>query len=334
MGKETVKRKSETEKTAKTTVTKKKSNYNRLYLIIVVLLVLLIGGSYYFYLTKQHAHYQEQQLTAKIASNQQQIIQLTAELQALSMKQEQFLTQMKNHTFSNRLWVLTEVFYLVQQAQLKLSVEHNVPMTQMLLKTALKQVRQMHSQTLNKLTKALTKDIKDLQAIKAVDLSALMQSFDLLAEHIDALSFGFSTPQALGQEPTEAHKSLAKALHNSWQALRDVVIVQRIDHQLTPLVQQQQLITFKQYLQSLAQQAFWGALHGDANVYHQSLLQMQTALQQYMLPSNKDMKIITMKLEELQKLKIAPELPKELSSLIVVKELQGSRSIAQQGKAK
>ena len=334
MPKETVNRKV-ADNTTEKKVNKKPSKPVSPYLIIAILLVLVLGGGYYIFRSKENARYHEQQLNVQIASNQQQISQLTAQLQQLSLQQDQLLGQIRSHTFANRLWVLSEICYLLQQAQLKLTIEHNIPTALILLKTAAAQVAPIKSESVKSLSLVINKDIKMLRAIKRVDLTVLGKQFGLLMNNINNLSLSFSQLQQQEVAPRNHHQQLwQKALSESWNTLRKVIVVQRINDSFTPLVQRQQLVTFKQYLQSLAQQAFWGALHHDTGVYQQSLTQIKAALHQYMLPNNEAMQAIQIQLQQLQTMQITPALPAKLAALAVARELQTKEIITRQGKAK
>jgi len=108
-------------------------------------------------------------------------------------------------------------------------------------------------------------------------------------------------------------------------------VVRHTDSDLTPLLQQQQLLNFKQYLQNLAQQAFWSALHHDGAAYHQRLQQMQHALQQHLLPNDKQLLLLQDQLAKLQKATFAATLPQQLTSFILAQQLQSESMSTMQG---
>jgi uroporphyrin-3 C-methyltransferase len=306
-----------------------------LYVIIFILLLIIIVGGYYFNMNKQYFKRYDQQLKNQISANQQQLAQQRIQLQQLNVQQAQVSTQIKQHGFSNEEWILSSAKYFIQQAQLKLTVEHDVPTALALLQTAERRVSSVNSLSLNRLAAAINKDITDLQAINVVDLDMLGKQFNLLTKNISTLALGLITqqPQTVPTVDT-TDKGWKKAFYKGLHALRNVVVVQRTDRKFTPLLQQQQLASFKQYLQNLAQQAFWGALNDEAGLYHQNLTAIGTSLQQYILPSNKNSQLIQAQLLQLQKLKVAPLLPPQLSAAIVAKNLQMKDAIIIQGNVK
>ena len=335
MQKENNNSKTDVKKVAKTKTMKNKQIRFFPYVTIVVLLVVLVLGGYYFYLNKARSNSHSQRLQQQISENQQQITQLQTQLQQLNVQQSQLADEIKQYGLSNQQWFVSSARYLIRQAQLKLIVEHDVPTAIVLLQTAQQRISAVNSIKLNTLAAALAKDISDLKALPVVDLNSIHSQFNSLLDIINTLSLGLIAQQQPAKEESMAsEQGWKKALHSSLHALRNIVVVQRTDRKFTLLLQQQQLASFKQYLQSLAQQAFWGALNDDAGLYHQSLTAIATALQHYILPSNKNSQLIQAQVLKLQKLKVASALPKQLSAAIVIKKLQTQAPVTMQGKVK
>lgn len=334
MPKEMNNRKAETKPTMKNQVSRKGVNKFFLYLIIILLLIVIVIGAYYFWLEKKHGKQNLQVLHQQISSNQQDLTDLQTQLKSLGSQQTKLIEQIQNHGFANTQWILSSVVYLLQQAQLKLTIEHDITTTMMLLNTAQKRILSLRDQSLIPLSLAIKKDLSTLAAMNKVDFNNLINQFAVLNKRIADLSMDVLEKKQAASVPLNKQSVWRKALDNSLQTLRNIVVVQRTQRDFTPLLQQQQFVSFKQYLQILTEQAFWGALNGNAALYQQCLSTIKQALQRYLLPSNHGAQLIQQQINSLQRLKIISKWPRRLSALSIAKKIQIKKEGLIQGKQK
>lgn len=332
MPKQTVKRNSEMKTAASPKKNRRRSKFTSY--LIILLLVIIIIGAYYFLSDKERHKKKLAVLQQQVSSNQERIKTLQTQLQALEISQAQLIRQIQNHGFTNIHSIISNVIYLLQQAQLRLTVEHDIVTTIILLKTAEQRVSSLHNQILQPLSLAIKKDLNTLNAVNKVDFANLSKQFTSLNKRINNLSLDIIERKSELSATIDHKKGWREALANSLQKLRDIVVVHHTERKFTPLLQQQQLVNFKQYLQDLAQQAFWGALHNNAIFYHQRLLAIRQSLRHYILPSNDDAKLIQQQILSLQGIKITSKLPSELSALSIAKSIQAKKIDKMQGNDK
>lgn len=332
MPKETVDRKTETK-----TITKTKApqlRVKKFYPYLIIMVLLLIIGAYYFLSDRAQRNQSLQSLRQQNTAAQTEITQLQTQIEAIGQRQAQLMEQIQTHGFSNTKWVLSSVVYLLQQAQLKLTIEHDVATAIVLLNTAQQRVAALHNKKLQSLSIAIKNDLHTLNAINKVDLYNLSKQFTVLNNRINNLSLKLMIEKQQPSTTVVDKKGWRKALTNSLQALRGIVVVQRTDRKFTPLLQQQQLVSFKQYLQALAQQAFWSALNDNAALYYQRLAAISSALQHYILSSNVTAELIQQQIKNLEKIKIVAKFPSKLLALETAKKMQTEKVVMLQGNHK
>ena len=303
-------------KTPKKTPTgEQKRKPHVLFIVIIVLIVTVIATIGYLYFNRK-------QFNEEIQLQQQQIIKLQTQLQQLTLQHRQLMVGLQKLNVSQQSQLLANAIYSLQQAQLQLQLYTDVPTTITTLKKVANRIEPFNGRQLSTLAAAIHQDIKKLRAIKLTNVHTLQQQFSALSQDIEALQL--YQPQSSKQTKPREYKgrSWQKVLHDGWHALSKVVIVKRTDSAFTPLMQQQQLLSFKQYLQSLAQQAFWGALHHDNVFYHQRLHQMQQALHQYLSPTDQQWQLLQARLVKLQQETVAVAGSQQLHSLMVAQQLQ------------
>ena len=334
MPKETVKHNSEMKTVTSLPKTSKRLVKFASYLIILLLFVIIIIAAYYFLLDRKRHNENLEALQQQVSSNQERITALQEHLQNLDVGQAQLIRQIQNHGFTNIPSILSNVVYLLQQAQLKLTVEHDVVTAIILLNTVEQRISSLHNQSLQPLSLAIKKDLNTLNAVNKIDFGNLSKQFTLLNKRISDLSLDIMERKSELSTTIDHKKGWREALTSSLQKLRGIVVVHHTDRKFTPLLQQQQLVNFKQYLQDLAQQAFWGALNNNAIFYHQRLLAIRQSLQRYILPINDNAKLIQQQIISLQGIRVASKLPSELSALSVAKRIQAKKIVTMQGNYK
>lgn len=292
-------------------------------LLFVLILIGLIALSYYYFRRHHHAYKTTQVITAHIAQvTQAQVQQLQQQQQLLLEQQTQILAKLQQHGVSNQPLVLANVVFLLQRATLQLQTEHDPVSTIELLQLASTNLQRLHGPIFVGVQQAIATDLKTLQAIKMPDVNQLTQQFYALSQQVSELSLALSQQNV--QKPTQQKQlqGWKKMLDDTWQSLRDVVIVERTDKSFKPLMNQQDLFSFKQYMQSLLQQALWAALKQNNTIYHTSLQQLQHALSTNIAKSNVDANQLQQAFIRLQAMNVQPAIPTQLHSLPIAIEAQ------------
>lgn len=305
---------------------KPKSKHRRRWfwkLIFVIFLIAIIGVAYYYF-RRHHSQYVtvQNQNKVQLQISQTQLQQLVQQQQSLQRQQAQILTTLQQHGLSEQPLVLANVVFMLQRATLLLQTEQNVAGAIKLLQISRANLHNFHDTNLIPLQRAVKDDLALLQAIKTPDINQLSKQLQLISRKINHLTLAL-TQQNL-QKPTE-NKQLTgwrKILDDTWQSLRDVIIVERTDQSFKPLMNRQDLFSFKLYLQNVLQQVQWAVLNQNNTLYHQNLTQLQFALSANIAKTNVMASQLQQALAALQQLNVQPAVPTQLRSLTVAEKTQ------------
>lgn len=308
-------------------IKKKKRFFWKVFFVFI--LAGLIAVSYYYF-RRHHSAYKITQVTnSQLAQNNQiQIQQMLQQQQQLLDQQNQIMARLQKHGMSEQPLVLANVIFLLRRAQLQLYIEQDPIGAINLLQIASASLQRLNSRELDGVQQAITTDMKMLQMIKMPNVNQLAHQFYRLSQQVSHLSLALGQ-QAL-QKPTQAKQlqGWKKAVDNAWQSLRDVIVVERTDKSFKPLMNQQDLFSFKQYMQSLLQQTLWAALKQNNTIYHSSLKQLQHALSANVAKTNADAMQLQQELAALQLVNVQPAIPKQINALRVAEITQNKLLLA------
>ena len=302
-------------------------------IVFVLILAGIVAVGYYYFRYHHHAYKVTQVNNAQLAQhNQVQIQQLLQQQQQILNQQDQIFAQLQQHGLSGHPLALANVIFLLRRAELQLQIEHDPQGAIDLLNIASADLQRLNSHQFDAVQQAIATDINILHAIKLPNVNQLAQYFAHLSQQVSQLSLAL-TQQNL-QKPIHASslQGWRKIVDDAWQSVRDVIIVERTDTSFKPLMSQQDLFSFKQYLQNLLQQTLWAVLKQNDVIYHSSLTQLQNALSANVAKTDTDALQLQQELATLQAMSVQAAMPKQLSSLRVAQATQHRLLMAQPGK--
>ncbi|MCK4609200.1 MAG: uroporphyrinogen-III C-methyltransferase [Gammaproteobacteria bacterium] len=215
-------------------------------------------------------------------------------------------------------WLLPEIKYLIQLANINLTLDNNAAHAYKLLQTADKRLAKTNDPIFIPVREALAKDINTLQNSPRVDLPGIISQLDALSEQIATLPIVPSlTKQAVTAKTPTAPIKTNKKPQTTWQCfwnttltkLKNVIIVQRLEQPMPALPTIEQQTYLKQSLQLLLEQAEWAVLHKQPTVYKSALTRANKVAQIYLSHNLAALKTFTQTVTELQKVVINPPQP-------------------------
>lgn len=291
--------------------------------LAIIAMAVLAGfflNGYFTYITKKNIELSLLQNAVSL----KQVLQITSALQTQA-HQQQTMTQENLAALQqqvsilsgdNKGWVLAEVDYLVQLANLQLRINRNVYTAMTLLQTADQRLASLHQGQLTEIRHALISDLHELQNTPQLDKEGLLLKLHALSEQISKLSI---VPQKISILNTEAsptdvtrlEKILTlwkKAWDSTVQALQQIVIVHRRDQIIIPLLAPDEEVLLRQNLVLLLQQAQWAVLNNEPLIYKPSLQRTIDWLKRY-FPDNHITQSLLADLAQLQTVDVNPTLP-------------------------
>ena len=291
-------------------------------LLLVILILIILGGYYYFHQHQVKLVRVNQGLAGQVANNQQQINQLQAQQQQLLQQQNKLLQQFSQHGLSDDLLTINNSVYLLQQASFKLSIEEDWQATLLLLQAAQQSVSQVKSIQFSNLAKVIATDIEAIQKHHHLDYQQLTQQFSTVDGQLERLKI-LTPGSAIMAKPEEMPVTGWKQhLEQSLQSLKKVIVIEHTDKQYRPLLDQQQISSFKLYLSSLYAQALWAALNHHNALYQQALNEAKKSIDEYLLNSNREKSSLLAQTIVLQKINVSKYQYQPLKSLAEAKSVQ------------
>jgi uncharacterized protein HemX len=302
---------------------KTKRKFPARFLLIILILALMCAAAYYHYL------YQPTLKPAIVVNkttlsqdNQSRIDALAEKQQQIIIQQNQLIAQLSRNNNSTASLQLSNIIFILQRAQLFLTANHDVATSLSLLQQARMRLESFHDQSFLLLKKSVNDDITRLNTIKSVDSVGLANTIETMIAQVNNLSFSDKQKIETPTKPEHYNTWWKKIFYQAWDAIASVVIVEKTEQRFTPLLSQEQLMLFKQYMQLLLQQAAWAVLNNNDAVFNQSLLQAKAALNHYVLPSNKPARDIEQSIDSLLSQHVTLHIPNSLDSLALAGKLQ------------
>lgn len=289
----------------------------------VIVLIFVFLASFY-QLNRANQTHEEQvkaQMNTYVQTIEKQISQLAEDVKAQAQTINVFRQTQTGHTRDE--WRILEAEFLVQLANDKLQLDHNVKQSLLLLQQADQRVRDLNDPNLLSLRKALAVDIAALQAIPEIDVQGLYLRLSALNDQLDQLplmnkpaqSTTPTEPQVDGQLPW-----WKKALNQTWQGLRQIVTVHYNEKGSLPLLMPDQQFFLYQNLHASLEKAMWGLLRQQPAIYQAALKEAEQWTKKYFLPDSPMTQNILTNLTQLQEISIAPTIPSSIESLKAFQE--------------
>ncbi len=291
--------------------------------ICFIALVILLGGFFIaFYTIKtQQITQSTSQFAAQIKEAdtknsiiQAQLIDLQAALNNQSVKlaqQAQTLQQLTAFT-QQKEWYIDEIRYLIHLADTKSTFDHNISESIHLLNKAHRMILDEHDPLLNHLDKAVQSDIQALVSVNDLDISSIFVQLAKLERNIDdmpLLGSAFVNGEDISIEETiPVVQTWRDRLKNTWQELKEFIVVRKTPNSLMPLIAQEQGEYINQYIHMQLAQAEWALLRHNNAIYQSSLEQVNLWINRYYVALNPRTQDVLSVLTDLQARRI--NLPK------------------------
>jgi uncharacterized protein HemX len=316
-----------------TTKPKKNRSFPWRWLITLLVLIFLFAAGYYF--KKHHKTVvRKQQSTQAVGQlNQERLTHLYEHQQEIIATQNSLMQRLQQKGISVEPLAIEDALQILRHAQFELQATQNVSGALQLLQFAQTNLQRYNSIALNTIEQAVGADIQMLQAISVLNVTQTVGHLLPLQQQVQQLTLSAVPQVKAAVTPVVGENRFRAAWQQTVQALKQVVVVQRTATTMVPLLNQQQLVDYKLYVQGLLQQAVWGVLHKNQSVYQGALDQAVLMLQQHFPSSNVGAQNLLQALKPLQALNAQPAVPQKLTSIAVAEQVQQKLLASKVGEA-
>ncbi len=325
----------------KNTTGKKSSRFLSKFILFLIVIGVIGGGGYALY---DKMLQEKQQLAQEGTQNQAKINQLNTNVndiqriaaenqQALKDLTEKFLTlkhsmQSVEEVNNKEPWVAAEAKYFVKIASMNVKFRANPSVALDLLKMANQELGTAENSKFEEAQKAISSDIANLEAVPVVDKVAIYMKLYALNQKIDKLPLlnvpNSSANKLQPEAATTEQPWWQKGLNATWSKLKDIVVVRYNDSGKLPLIPPEQQVFLYQNLNTTILQAMMALLQNQNEIFHASLLQAVTWINDYCVQDSQVTQSVLADLNGLKEMDISPEIPSIDSSLNAVNSLQVS----------
>jgi len=305
----------------KANVAVKKINWLGVGYLASLLGILIIGGAFgfaYFQLMKVNLVLanQVEELKMQVGADHRQLSdfeqtvsgfqQVMQQSQALTHQQEQVMSDWQAAQKNDlSRWHFAEAAYLIRMANDNAEYAGNLPAATFLLERASQLLQRSQMPAAAEVQQLVRADIARLNAVPQINTTNLYLKLLVLSQQLDQLPFpetplGSSVKEIVPQENNPDLPWWRNALNQSWQALRQIIIVRQLTAETQPLVLPDEKIYLNLSLHAKFETAMWAVLHHDAAVYEASLTSMIAWIGQYHV---QDAQITQAMLQQLQALR-------------------------------
>lgn len=224
------------------------------------------------------------------------------------------------------MWLAEEVRYLVKLADLNLQFRQSVSEALALLKLADKDIRDVTDSSFVEVRKALAADMMDLQSVQEVDKTGIYLRLLALNNKLDQLPL-MNKPTLVSEQkqttiPSDNLPWWRKGLNKSFESLRNLVVVRYNASGKIPLVPPDQQAYLYQNWHTVLLHAMTALMQGESKIYHASLQQAITWINEYAMPDTPVVNAFLAELSQMQAIDIHPAMPSVSRSLQAVETLK------------
>jgi len=313
------------------------ANNKALWIALALLLLLMLGSAIWLY---QQINSQQQQQTEQFNTledelatlqssselHQRQFMELGEQLQAQSKKLDEFISR---ETLTSeelkRTWALQEIEYLLNVANQRALLAHDVDGAIRALEMADKQIQAMSDYRLHPLRALIAEEVMDLEALADIDTAGIAIKLQTAAKHVQTLrvkkgpEVEFDESQSM-PSATESDAGWKQALDDIWQQMRSLVVIRHDQTGETAVLVPEQRYFLYQNLRLQLESARLALLNADNDNYQHSLQTAINWLQQYFTGDQRDALLNTLK--KLQDAQINISIPDISGSLNWLEEYQ------------
>lgn len=223
-------------------------------------------------------------------------------------------------------WMLAEVEYLINIAELKLSLQKDRNTAIQLLKTADERIIEISDQSLLPIREAIARDVSNLSLIQESDITGIVISLNTLDQQIEKLELlAFKFDETLEGKKTEIQNQETKdgeqQIDNSLpdfseiykRFVKEFIVIKNHAETPQPLMTPKQRANLNRNIQLSLQQAQISALQGNEKLYQLNLNKAIKWIVQY-FGQGIETSAIIIQLEELRTERIDVRYPTKLES--------------------
>ncbi len=224
-------------------------------------------------------------------------------------EQEQAILNRTQHT----PWKIAETQYLVNLAQTRLSVTHDVKTAIALLTLAEQKVQKLNDPTLATLHESLVKDLNTLKNISTPNLEELWLKVTTIIEQSGKLPLRGIPAQtqaaSIKSFENSTGKSWKQTFLDSVKEITELVKIRHYSKPLDPVLSEAQQAIIKENLHLLLEQIRFSVLITETTIYQQAIKDAEKWLTEYYDDSQMEVKNILNSLATLKIINLRPELP-------------------------
>lgn len=201
-------------------------------------------------------------------------------------------------------WHVAEAQYLYHLADDQLQFTHNVPVAIEIVRRAQQILESIGDKSVLALRESMAHDLVSLQALPTVDTTGIYLRLTALDKQIADLPLSTHPLSTETSAPTTMPEATLpwwkKGLHNSWENLRQIIIVRRYDTSELPLALPEEKNFLYQNLRAQIENAKWAVLQRNHAIYQASLATAMAWIKQYMDQQATITRSVLQNLQELQ----------------------------------
>ncbi len=255
-------------------------------------------------------------LEAKLAESQSQQIALEALYQELSRNRDD--------------WAFAEIEQSVLLASQQLQIAANVRAALIGLENAEARLQRMDQPRYGVLRLALSRDIERLKGLPAVDVPGISTRLDGVLAAIDTLPLAMEARVAPAtgsqQSPAVPLPAWERMLREAWQELRQLIRVQRTDHEDAALLAPEQAFFLRENLKLRLLGARIALLSRDVKSYESNMRAALAALPRYFAKNDAAVKAVIVELRGLQETRVQVDVPDLEATLDALRKLRPARA--------
>ena len=291
--------------------------------IIILVAVLLIAGViadvFFWKHVEQENRNLQDRLQVKVDLLSAQLGRQQTDLSTLQSKLGQISRDIQqNHTAQS----LDEIAYLLDVANLYLQINRDTGNAIKSLQLAQHELESLADPTLLPLRQAIASDLNSLNDAPKIDLADSLLKLQTLAESINRLSFTAASVNNMGaSNPAAANAKhwYQQTWREWWQGFKNLFVIRNNTTESSPVGKENQSRWIRENIAFTLAQAQWAVLQQKTAVYQQSLTQVRQWVNDHYPDSPERQQILT-RIDELNKIDLAPALPDIHASLQAVQQ--------------